>query len=303
MSIATTSRGVSGAVRDHTGQAVSIRLRASTATVPAPTSASGAARPPMAPAASIARPGSMRSKVLLLVSLWKVKKQVKGRKIKELKTMKNNYPNEIVAHECGHWFALAAAGLAGDFTLATVVRQGGVYGRTERSEESLTKYSLDLASCAGKMGNPTSVEAGMADFRNCIKRAPEACLPHICFFLGGGSVDRQLGRESTLRNSIDTNCVKTMVVPAMAVPSISDTEFKEVQAKVDEFLWAAFKREELLFAEMYELLSSRQTVTAADVNPQLAGKLKECAERSRDGYQRLLAWFREWHGPKVSQFG
>ena len=141
MSIATTSRGASGAVRDHTGQAVSIHPRANTATVPAPTSASGAARPPMAPVASIARPGSMRSKVLLLVSLWKVKKHVKGRKIKELKTMKNNYPNEIVAHECGHWFALAAAGLAGEFTCATVVQQGGVCGLTTRSGESLTKYS------------------------------------------------------------------------------------------------------------------------------------------------------------------
>ena len=141
MSIATTSRGVSGAVRDHTGQAVSIRLLANIATVPAPTSASGAALLPMALAASIAPPASMRSKVLLLVSLWKVKKHVKGRKIKELKTMKNNYPNEIVAHECGHWFALVAAGLAGDFTRATVVQQGGVYGCTERSEESLKKYS------------------------------------------------------------------------------------------------------------------------------------------------------------------
>ena len=78
MSIATTSRGVSGAVRDHTGQAVSIRPRASTATVPAPTSASGAARPPMAPAASIARPGGMRSKFLLLVSLKKVRMHVEG---------------------------------------------------------------------------------------------------------------------------------------------------------------------------------------------------------------------------------
>ena len=63
MSIATTSRGVSGAVRDHTGQAVSIRPRASTATVPAPTSASGAALLPMALAASTALPASTRSKM------------------------------------------------------------------------------------------------------------------------------------------------------------------------------------------------------------------------------------------------
>ena len=65
MSIATTSRGVSGVVQDHTGQAVSIHPRANTATVPAPTSASGAARPPMAPAAFTARLGNTRSKIVL----------------------------------------------------------------------------------------------------------------------------------------------------------------------------------------------------------------------------------------------
>ena len=63
MNIATTSRGASGAVRDHTGQVVSIRPRANIATVLAPTSASGAVLLPMAPGASIALPGNMRSKV------------------------------------------------------------------------------------------------------------------------------------------------------------------------------------------------------------------------------------------------
>ena len=63
MSIETTSRGASGAVRDYTGQVVSIRPRANIATVPAQTSAYGAAPPPPAPAASTARPASMRNKV------------------------------------------------------------------------------------------------------------------------------------------------------------------------------------------------------------------------------------------------
>ena len=39
------------------------------------------------------------------------------------KEMKNTYTNEIAAHECGQWFALAASGLAGEFTSATVVPQ------------------------------------------------------------------------------------------------------------------------------------------------------------------------------------
>ena len=50
------------AVARPTGQVVSIRPRANIATVPAQTSAYGAAPPPTAPAASIARLASMRSK-------------------------------------------------------------------------------------------------------------------------------------------------------------------------------------------------------------------------------------------------
>ena len=74
MNIATMSRGASGVVRGRTGQVVSIRPRANIATVPAQTSASGAAPSPTAPAASIALPGNTRSKksiALVLLNYYK----------------------------------------------------------------------------------------------------------------------------------------------------------------------------------------------------------------------------------------
>lgn len=216
--------------------------------------------------------------------------------------MKNasSYNDIIVAHECGHWFALAASGLAGEFISATVVPHGGVYGLTLRSGQSLSKLSIDLASCAGKMGDPANREKGMSDFRDCIKCSPKVCLPHVCFFLGGGSIDRLLGRESVSRNEIDTNCVKTMVIPAMVIPQISDAELKEVQSKVDEFLWAAFERDEPLFAEMYELLSAKKTVTNADVPTELSNKMMNCAENSKYDYGQLLSSFKSWHSSKCT---
>ena len=62
MNIATTRSIASGAARQAMVLAATIHPRRSTATVPAATSASGAAPPPTAPAATTARPGSMRSK-------------------------------------------------------------------------------------------------------------------------------------------------------------------------------------------------------------------------------------------------
>ena len=50
-----------GVARLATAQAAIIRLRRSIATALAATSASGAAQPPMAPAATIVQPASMRS--------------------------------------------------------------------------------------------------------------------------------------------------------------------------------------------------------------------------------------------------
>ena len=61
MNIATTRSIANTAARQAMVLAATIHPRRSTATVPAATSASGAAPPPTAPAATTARPGSMRS--------------------------------------------------------------------------------------------------------------------------------------------------------------------------------------------------------------------------------------------------
>ena len=62
MNIATTRSIVNTAARQAMALAATIHPRRSTATALAATNASGAAPPPTAPAASTARPASMRSK-------------------------------------------------------------------------------------------------------------------------------------------------------------------------------------------------------------------------------------------------
>ena len=68
MNTATTRSTANGAVLQVMVRGASTRPRASTATAPAPTSASGAVPPPTAPAASTARPASMRSKKMVRIA-------------------------------------------------------------------------------------------------------------------------------------------------------------------------------------------------------------------------------------------
>ena len=213
------------------------------------------------------------------------------------------FPNEIAAHECGHVVALAAAGLADEFISATIVPQYRndvlVLGSTDRSGASLTKLHNEhlehIAPLAA--GRQDALEA----FRDFVLTTPDVCLPHICFFVGGVSIDRLLGREDTIRNRIDTDCIRQMVMPAMHIPSLSDEDLALVQDKVDEFLFNVFKKEKVLFDKIYTSLVERGTLDRNSIDPLVLKEMQSCAIRSAEKFKCLLAWVKEWHSGKVNQ--
>ena len=218
----------------------------------------------------------------------------------------NDFPEVIAAHECGHVVALAAAGLADEFQKVTIVPQNGIRGLTTRSGASLTKLSGELAEYSARIASATgeAQHKAMAAFNDFIATTPDVCLPHLCFFFGGGSLDRLFKREDTGRNSIDADCIRNMVMPAMVLQApLSDEQMLEVQGKVDEFLHSVFKVEENepLFRKIYKTLEKRNALTRTDLKEDDLGKdirreMDKCAKRSKEGYEELLAWFREWHG-------
>ena len=206
-------------------------------------------------------------------------------------TKDDNYTDEIAAHEAGHCLALAASGLADEFQKSTIRPQDGVRGLTTRSGHSLVNLSMDLAQHAQRLATQ---EEPVNEFKAFLKeKAPRTCLPHLCFFFGGGALDRFLGREHPPRNAIDMRAIQGMVIPAMAI-QVTDQELAEVQEKVDEFLWNAFKTDGTLLKSLYNALVERQTITA---NDDLLREMR--AAPVSDTYRTLLAWFTEWYKPRV----
>lgn len=210
-------------------------------------------------------------------------------------TMNNEiYTNEIAAHEAGHCLALAATGLADEFQSCTIVsgydaQRRPTCGLTIRSGASLTRFREKLDQHSQRLA---AQEESVNDFKDFLmKNVPKTCLPHICFFFGGGSFDRFLGREDTHRNSIDMKVLWENVVPSIAI-QVTDKEFAELQGKVDEFLWAAFKANEALLKIIYDALVERETITA---NDDLLREMRAGAIPVSDAYQKLLAWFSEWY--------
>lgn len=214
------------------------------------------------------------------------------------------FPDVIAAHEAGHVVALAAAGLADEFTRATIVPQNGVYGLTIRSGASLFKLSGELTGhsqrIAGAIG--ADQQAAVKAFGDFILTTPAVCLPHVCFFFGGGACDRMLGRESSARNTIDVNCVNTMVLPAMVLPPLADGDLRQVQSKVDAFLFKVFDRERLLFGKVYNALVERKTIDRASVGIEMLDDMCACAKRASSDYLELLKWFEAWHAGKAPKF-
>lgn len=215
------------------------------------------------------------------------------------------FPNVIAAHECGHVVALAAAGLADEFLYVTIVPQNGIRGLTTRSGASLTKLSGELAEYSARIASATggAQKRVTAEYNEFIATTPKVCLPHLCFFFGGGSLDRKFKREDTGRNLIDADCIRNMVMPAMVLQILSEDHLREVQDKVDEFLFPVFEGNEPLFEKIYESLVERETLDRDNIGPDILREMNECAERSKEGYGKLLTWFRQWHGRHRLKFG
>ena len=211
------------------------------------------------------------------------------------------FPNEIVAHECGHVVALAAAGLADEFTSVTIIPQNGVKGLTTRSGASLTELSGRLAehsqrvASAAAAADAEKIATAVREFKDFIATTPVVCLPHLCFFFGGGSCDRLFGRENAARNTIDVNCIRSMVIPAMVLQPPADDRLREVQDKVDEFLFSVFEKNMSLFRKIYDALVERKTLDRASLGPDILREMETCASRSKEDYGQLLVWFRQWH--------
>ena len=214
------------------------------------------------------------------------------------RTMK--YQNNIAAHEAGHCVALAAAGLAEKFVSSTITPQTNadgqnVDGQTIRNGEALTAYSEKLTQLAGRMADPQ----GLRNFHDfLVKEAPRVCLPHICFFFGGGACDRWLKCEDLHRNSIDREVICKQLFPAMTLKNIGDAEMSAVQGKVDEFLFNVFEREGNLLDGLYGALVQKGTVLREDLGP-LFNEMVACGERARKDYDSLLNWFSTWYGAHV----
>jgi len=209
------------------------------------------------------------------------------------------WTDEIAAHEAGHCVALVAAGLADEFVSATIVPQGGVQGLTVRSGESLARLSMGFAEHAARLGDLLRLEEAKRAFREFLMTAPEVCLPHLCFYFGGGSMDRYLQRDNPARNSVDMNVIGSMVVPAMAIPAISVGELAEIQKKVDEFLWMVFDDEDCMIEGFYDELCDKRVIDRSDFDQILKGSFLGLTDESHEKYSELLSWFRDWHARKL----
>ena len=202
----------------------------------------------------------------------------------------------VAAHEAGHVLALAASGLAGEFQKSTIVPQGGVQGVTTRSGESLVRMSMKLAEHAQRLADPARLGETKKAFREFLeKELPKTCLRHLCYFFGGGSIDRFLGRDCPERNAVDMEAIRKMVLPAMAI-QVSDKDLVEIQQKVDAFLWKALEANEGLFKKTYDTLVEKHTITNQDealVREMCArarllfpARIRNCSTGSRPGMSR-----------------
>ena len=127
------------------------------------------------------------------------------------------------------------------------------------------------------------------------------CLRHICFFFGGGAIDRFLGRENPNRNEKDMEYIRKMVLPAMLLTALSDEDMTLIQEKVDEFMSKVFTKEKVLLDRLYNALVEHKTLTRDNIDPEILNEMRACAERSEGDYNDLLASVKEWHAEKMSQ--
>ena len=210
------------------------------------------------------------------------------------------FTDEIAMHECGHVIALAATGLTDEFQIATNVPDFDDFGRptdgrTDHTRASLNKLSENLTEfTSGQQG-------GLERFRQFVLTTPDVCLQHLCFYFGGGAIDRFLGRENPNRNEKDMEYIRKMVLPAMLLTALSDEDMTLIQEKVDEFMSKMFTKGKVLLDRLYNALVEHKTLTRDNIDPEILNEMRACAERFEGGYNDLLASVKEWHAEKMSQ--
>ena len=234
------------------------------------------------------------------------------------------FTDEIAMHECGHVIALAATGLTDEFQIATNVPDFDDFGRptdgrTDHTRASLNKLSENLTEfTSGQQG-------GLERFRQFVLTTPDVCLQHLCFYFGGGEIDRFLGRKNPDRNKIDMEQIRECVLPAMfllstltekkdkALPSnkellsagtmawLSDEDITFIQKKVDEFMSKVFTKEKVLLGRLYSAIVEYKTLMRDNIDPEILNEMRTCAKRSERDYNNLLASVKEWHAEKMSQ--
>ena len=191
-----------------------------------------------------------------------------------------NHNSIVTRHEVGHFVALCASGLYDEFTSITNQAANGAFGLTERNGQSLTDYSQKLVA---DLTNYLSV------MRNVGR---DVVLKNLCYFFGGGSIDRLYGCDSAIRNSIDDTNNKTLCLPAIGISGVSDERYAELQAMVDEFLHPIFRAEAPFIARLCDELARRGTISKADMDAivQEAG----WAPSQHPSFDALLARFHAW---------
>lgn len=205
----------------------------------------------------------------------------------------------IVKHECGHLVALMAAGIYSEFTRISVgaAEHAGdrVNGLTERSGDSLMQYSFDLLNWSRRLGGG---QAGVEDWvRFLAERGLAVCLPHVCYFYGGGAMDRSAGCEDAERNGIDTREIEAKVLPSLVITWNDDCNF--LKERVYAFLESVFRREQSLITRICGELRENPVMEKGQMDALLEkdpdGGAEGVRRRAEGDYQTLLNDLREWY--------
>ena len=190
----------------------------------------------------------------------------------------------IALHEVGHFIALCAVGLYDEFMSITCrpsnYNGAMVYGLTLRNGNSLTAYSQHL----------------LADSKNyqaiIEQEGKEVVLKNLCFFFGGGSIDRMNGNESAERNSIDDVNNKVMCLPAISVTDIQDEQYAKLQSIVDEFLHPIFMAHSELINTLVDALFDKGSFTKAEMD-KFVGEQHLALPQKSESFNNLLKQFSE----------
>lgn len=194
-------------------------------------------------------------------------------------------PGAVTAvHEVGHVVALLAAGLSGEFESATVGAahdsRGAVAGLTHVSFAAnqelvrrLTRYATDLGSlglataASWSASEKTRTRAFIADYtRFCREEAPRTALRYLCYYFGGGSIERsfQLG-GTALRERIDRAEATQHILPALQLDRFGEEDFDALRRDVDAFLVPVFRDNADLVRDLVHTLEAKSRLDAADV--------------------------------------